>query len=93
MTTSLTNDQRKSLAGVADVVIPDGDDAPRVGVQVHGEWIDEALGARPDLHEPLRALLDLAKPDRQLRPLRGWLRWLTSPNTNSRSLNFASRRP
>jgi hypothetical protein len=29
-------------------------------VQVHRKWIDKALAARPDLREPLVALLDQA---------------------------------
>lgn len=61
MTSQLSEQQRTTLAAVADVVIPATETMPAASeVQVHGRWIDKALAARPDLLEPLLALLERA---------------------------------
>ena len=57
-TTPLTARERAVLAGLADVLIPAGGGMPSASeAGVAGEWLDAVLLARPDLVDPLRAIL------------------------------------
>ena len=50
--------ERTILAGLADVLIPAGSGMPAASeAGVGGEWLDAVLAARPDLVDPLRAIL------------------------------------
>ena len=54
----LTAHERSTLAGLADVLIPAASGMPAASeAGVAGEWLDAVLAARPDLLEPLRAIL------------------------------------
>lgn len=60
---SLTPDAliRRTFAGLADVLLPAVDDLPAPSASdVGGRWLDRALAARPDLAEPLTAILAAA---------------------------------
>jgi hypothetical protein len=49
---------RATLAGLADAMIPAGDNMPSASeAGVAGPWLDSVLEARPDLAEPLMALI------------------------------------
>jgi hypothetical protein len=49
---------RSTFAGLADTLIPAADGMPSAsGAGVAGEWLDAVLAARPDLAEPLLALV------------------------------------
>jgi hypothetical protein len=57
-----SEDERATLAALADVVIPAGDEMPSASqADVAGEGLDLVLAARPDLVEPLRDLLRHAR--------------------------------
>jgi hypothetical protein len=59
---SISNDDREVLAGLADVLIPAGDQslsASQAGVA--GPGLDQVLAARPDLAAGLQRLLALAR--------------------------------
>jgi hypothetical protein len=57
----LTARARAILAGLADVLIPAGDGMPSASdAGVAGDWLDAVLLARPDLVDPLRAILAAA---------------------------------
>jgi hypothetical protein len=59
MKPNLNDEQRATLAAVADVLIPQTETMPAASeVQLHGRWIDKALAARPDLADTLRKFLD-----------------------------------
>ena len=50
--------ERAILAGLADVLIPAGAGMPSASeAAVAGEWLDAVLAVRPDLVDPLRAIL------------------------------------
>jgi hypothetical protein len=54
----VTREQRATLAGLADVLVPAADRMPAASsVGVHEGRLDRMLAARPDLGEPLAALL------------------------------------
>jgi hypothetical protein len=54
--------QRATLAALADVLVPAAEGMPSASeAGVAETWIDRALAARPDLVEPLRALLAAAE--------------------------------
>jgi hypothetical protein len=54
----VTPEQRATLAGLADVLVPAAGPMPAASsVGVHESRLDRMLAARPDLHEPLTALL------------------------------------
>ena len=54
----LDNQQRKTLAAFADVLIPGGHGLPSASeAKVDGRWVDRVLAVRPDLAEPLLAVL------------------------------------
>jgi hypothetical protein len=58
---SIGTREREVLAGLADVLIPASASMPaasRAGVT--GEWLDAVLAARPDMAEPLVAILSAA---------------------------------
>jgi hypothetical protein len=69
---SLDDPLRQRLAEFADVVIPGGVGMPSAsGANVHGKWIDRALGARPDLAEVVHAVIALpGNPAAELERLR-----------------------
>jgi hypothetical protein len=49
---------RSTFAGLADTLIPAGDGMPSASESgAAGEWLDAVLAARPDLEEPLLALV------------------------------------
>jgi hypothetical protein len=51
--------QRATLAGLADVLIPAGDGLPSAATAgAATRWLDEVLGALPEVDAPLAALLD-----------------------------------
>lgn len=55
---------RATFAALADVLLPAIDDLPAPSaIDVQGRWLDRALDARPDLVEPLVALLAAAGDD------------------------------
>ncbi|MDE0194861.1 MAG: hypothetical protein OXP08_04870 [bacterium] len=59
-----TVEQRRTLAGLADVLVPEGRGMPAASaVGVPGDLIDRCLDAAPVLAEPLLALLDEAPSD------------------------------
>ncbi len=70
----MSPEQRSTLAGLADVLVPAADGMPAASeVKVHERWIDKALGARPDLEAGLLAMLDVAadrEPAAELERLR-----------------------
>lgn len=50
--------ERSLFAELADVLIPPGDGRPSASqAEVHGDWLDQVLLARPDLVVPLKDLL------------------------------------
>ena len=54
----MSPDERATLAALADVLVPGAERMPSASaVGVHERWLDRVLTARPDLAEPLRALL------------------------------------
>jgi hypothetical protein len=54
----LTDQERAVLADLADVLIPAGAGMPAASeAGVAGQWLDAVLAARPDLVDPLRAIL------------------------------------
>jgi hypothetical protein len=65
---------RWTFARFADVLLPATDDLPAPSaVEVEGRWLDRALAARPDLTEPLIAILaraDGRDPAAEARRLR-----------------------
>ncbi len=55
---ALTSELRATLAGLAALLVPAGEGLPSaVEVGVDGALLDDVLRARPDLEEPLAALL------------------------------------
>lgn len=60
--TSLGATDRKLLAAMADVLIPEGDGMPSASAAgVAANWLDEVLRVRPDFGPPLLAALDQAR--------------------------------
>lgn len=58
---TLSDAQRATLAGLADVLIPAGGGMPSASeAGVTGRWLDELLASRPDLGEDLVRVLDAA---------------------------------
>ena len=58
---TLTSEQRATFWALADVLIPATDAMPAASEAGSAEkWLDRALAARPDLVEPLAAVLDAA---------------------------------
>lgn len=58
MSDRLTDAERVIFAGLADVLIPAGAGMPAASeAGVAGHWLDAVLAARPDLLDPLRAIL------------------------------------
>lgn len=54
----LTDEERRCIAGLADVLIPAAEGMPSASqAGVPGRWLDEALHHRPDLEHGLRAAL------------------------------------
>ncbi len=70
----MTTDERATLAGLADVLVPAAHGMPAASeVGAHERWLDRALAARPDLAEPLTALVRAAAgrdPQTEIRRLR-----------------------
>jgi hypothetical protein len=57
-----SEDQRAMLAALADVLIPANREMPSASqAAVAGNGLDQVLAARPDLVDPLRALLSQAR--------------------------------
>jgi hypothetical protein len=57
-TSTLDDAQRATLATFADALIPGGAGLPSASeADVHGKWIDRTLRARPDLCDPVLAVL------------------------------------
>ena len=55
---SLSDQRRAQLGAIADELIPAGSGMPSASeAGVGGQYLDEVLGARPDLAEPLEAAL------------------------------------
>jgi len=49
---------RDAFGALADVLLPATDDLPApTSIDVQGRWLDRVLAARPDLAEPLAAIL------------------------------------
>jgi hypothetical protein len=76
VTGSLPGDHdRAVLAGLADVLIPAGAGMPAASdAGVAGEWLDAVLAARPDLVDPLMAILasaDGIDPQQAVAAMRG----------------------
>jgi hypothetical protein len=69
--TTLDETQRATLAAFADALIPGGDGLPSASAaDLHGKWIDRVLRVRPDLAEPVLAVLAKAgSPDVELERL------------------------
>lgn len=69
---SLDGEQRRRLAAFADALIPGGAGLPSASeAEVHAEWIDRTLAARPDLTEDvLRVIGDDTEPGVELERLR-----------------------
>ncbi len=58
LATELTARERAVLAELADVLIPAGAEMPSASeAGVADEWLDAVLSARPDLVDPLKAIL------------------------------------
>ena len=54
MTNVLQDDDRRTFAAIADVLIPAADDMPAASaLEISGEPLDRILGFRPDLREDL----------------------------------------
>lgn len=54
MSTALNDDDRKTFAGIADVLIPAAEGMPAASeIGIQGEILDKVLGFRPDLRENL----------------------------------------
>jgi hypothetical protein len=57
----LSADQRETLAGLADQLVPASEGMPAASeVKVPEKWVDRVLAARPDLAPALVAVLDQA---------------------------------
>jgi hypothetical protein len=53
---------REAFGALADVLLPATDDLPApTSIDVQGRWLDRVLAARPDLAEPLAAILAAAQ--------------------------------
>lgn len=62
MSTALQDDDRKTFAGIADVLIPAAEGMPAASeIGIQGEILDKVLGFRPDLRENLLRGLRAAK--------------------------------
>jgi hypothetical protein len=62
MSPEIGDELRTTLAGLADVIIPPGDEMPSGGeVLIERGQLDAVLGMRPDLAEGLRLLLERAR--------------------------------
>ncbi len=58
MSPEVSAEDRATLAGLADVLIPAGEGAPSASeAGVAGAWLAEVLRLRPDLADPLAAIL------------------------------------
>jgi hypothetical protein len=70
----VTPGERATLGALADVLVPAAHGMPAASqVGVHERWLDRALAARPDLAEPLAALVRGAAgrdPEAEIRRLR-----------------------
>ncbi|MCU1619670.1 MAG: hypothetical protein JWR66_597 [Modestobacter sp.] len=54
----LDDAQRAGLAALADTLIPGGSGLPSASAaEVHGQWIDRALAARPELADAVLAVI------------------------------------
>lgn len=59
MSHEITTDQRSTLAGIADLMVPgDGEMPSASAAGVHETLLDDVLTARPDLAAPIAELLD-----------------------------------
>ena len=57
-TSALDSAERATYAAIADELIPHGEGMPSASeADVHTRWVEEALGYRPDLVDPLRQAL------------------------------------
>jgi hypothetical protein len=55
----ISPERRAVLAGLAETMLPGGSGQPSASeIDLAGRQLDAVLAARPDLHEPLAALLD-----------------------------------
>jgi hypothetical protein len=55
----LDDAQRTCLAALADALIPGGSGLPSASAaEVHGQWIDRTLAARPELADAVLAVID-----------------------------------
>jgi len=62
MSREVSAEDRATLAALADVLIPAGQGAPSASeAGAAGPWLDEVLRLRPDLGEPLAAILAAAR--------------------------------
>jgi hypothetical protein len=62
MAEPLTDDQRATLAALADVLVPgDGEMPSASAAGVADRWVDRALGSRPDLAGVLTETLDAGR--------------------------------
>ena len=58
----LTDDDRRTYAGIADILIPEAEGMPSASqAGVPDRYLDEALGYRPDLQDALQQTLDAAR--------------------------------
>lgn len=71
----LTAEERALYGPRADVLIPNAEGMPAASeVNVHTEWIDQALAARPDLLAPFREALQIgsaSEPEAAIEALHG----------------------
>jgi hypothetical protein len=59
---NLSPDDRGMFARLADVLIPTGSGMPSASqADVASRWLDRVLAARPDLEQPLRRALEVAR--------------------------------
>ncbi len=64
MSAELDTSARATFGALADLMLPAVDDLPApTSIDVQGRWLDRALEARPDLAEPLQAMLAAAAGD------------------------------
>ncbi|XVQ89121.1 hypothetical protein ACQP2K_17405 [Microbispora siamensis] len=72
LTAELSDTSRTRLAALADVLIPGGSGLPSATeADVAGQWINRALGANPDLADPVAHVLAIeGEPGEVLEQLR-----------------------
>ena len=68
---TLTQQQRQTLAGLGDELIPSAEGMPSASeADVHGDWVDRVLEVRPDVAENLIRVLDAASGQDPMEEIR-----------------------